>query len=91
MSLSAAHASIMRCGWKTVAEMGDERFWCRKLEYGSKDDRNVPSMLNTLTVCLSDPLVRGCMSAEQHNSISRVLTSQKQERAHARRDCGAYP
>lgn len=47
----------MRCGWKAVVDIGAERFWCRKLEYGSKDDKKLPLlMLKSLTVCRSVPL-----------------------------------
>lgn len=52
----AAHPRIGRCGWNAVAEIGDPRFCCRKLEYGSSSDNSLPSRLNTLTACAEVPL-----------------------------------
>jgi hypothetical protein len=43
-------------GWNAVAEMGEPRFCCRKLEYGSRRESSLPSKLKTLTVCEEVPL-----------------------------------
>lgn len=56
LSPLAAQANIIRCGWKAVAEMGDWRAWCKKLEYGSTLESSLPSKLKTLTVWFPVPL-----------------------------------
>lgn len=73
-----------------MVAIGDERLCPRKLEYGSKLDRKLPSMLYTLTTCRSDPLKK--WSAQLWMIGLRLRrTSQTPERAHERSDCGACP
>lgn len=56
-----------RCGWNAVAEMGELRLCCKKLEYGSTVDNSFPSRLNTLTLWFDVPLftrVSSCLHPE---------------------------
>jgi len=63
---SAPQASIILCGWKAVVQMGADRFCC-KLVSGAKLERKEPSMLKTLILCLSEPLLPSLISCEAHS------------------------